>query len=299
MVRISPSLSQTPLMNMRKTSYLLLLLSLLFFSLLSPCYSSTFPFIYGSCTPIKYDPTSSYEANLNSLFTTFLNSATSSNYNKYAISLPNPSPTLFGLYQCRGDVSIADCAACVRSAVSQLGIFCLDACGGTIQLDGCYIRYDNASFLGAEDKTLVLKKCGPPTGRYDTDMLSRRDEVLTSLSNGNGLYRVGSVGYVSGVAQCMGDLGGGECTDCLAEAVERLRGGCGWSVWGDVYLGKCYARYIVGGIYTPAGTVTAAGEGTHRSSSSSGGRADHQGLVRGWWVGILLGVLAILLNSLV
>lgn len=275
----------------------ILLLFFFFFSLLSPSYSSNFLFIYGGCSPIKYDPSSSYQANLNSLFTTLLNSATSAPYDKYAINVPSPSPTLFGVYQCRGDVSISDCASCIRSAVSQIGIVCLDACGGTVQLDGCYIRYDNVSFFGAQDKTLVLKKCGPPTGRYDTDMLSRRDEVLTSLSAGNGLYRVGSVGYVSGVAQCVGDLDGGQCSDCLGEAVERLRGGCGWSVWGDVYLGKCYARYIAGGMYTP-GTVTdtagGAGRGTYRTNR---GRARAQQLVKGLWVGLLLGVFSVLINS--
>ncbi|XP_058079416.1 plasmodesmata-located protein 7-like [Magnolia sinica] len=260
---------------MSKTNLILSFLFLLLSSLPNPSSPSTFSFIYGGCSQIKYDPSSSYQFNLNSLLTSLLNSANFSPYNKYTINAPNPDPTLYGVYQCRGDISTADCSSCVRSAISQIGILCLDTSGATIQLDGCYVKYDNVTFLGVQDKSLVLKKCGPSTGRYDTDMLSRRDEVLTSLGGGTGMYRVGSIGYVSGVGQCVGDLDGGECTDCVSEAVERLRGGCGWSVSGAVYLGKCYAQYVAGGAYTSSGS-----SGAVSSSNEGSGQPVSWG---GWW----------------
>ncbi|RWR75063.1 Gnk2 domain-containing protein [Cinnamomum micranthum f. kanehirae] len=232
------------------SSFLLLITTTIFSFFPAP--SSPSPgasFVYGGCSEIKFENESPFESNLDSLLTSILNSATFSLYNNFTISSPEPHPTLYGLYQCRGDISTADCAACVKDAVSQLPHYCFHSCGGTLQLDACHVRYSNESFLGVPDTTLVLKKCGAGSGLSDTDMLSRRDELLSGLGSGNGGFRVGNIGYVSGMAQCVGDLSGEECTDCLSNAVERLRGGCGAGSWGDVYLSKCYVRYSAGGVY--------------------------------------------------
>lgn len=115
-----------------------------------------------------------------------------------------------------------------------------------MQLEGCYVKYDNATFLGVEDKTVVLKKCGPSIG-YDTDSISRRDAVMASLAGAGGPYRVGGSGQMQGVAQCVGDLSLGECQDCVSYAIGRLKSDCGEAVYGDMFLAKCYARYQTGG----------------------------------------------------
>ncbi|MCI60636.1 cysteine-rich repeat secretory protein 60-like, partial [Trifolium medium] len=57
-----------------------------------------------------------------------------------------------------------DCSSCVAHAVSRAGNICPGVCGGVVQLEGCYVKYDNDKFLGVEDKTIVLKKCGPYVG---------------------------------------------------------------------------------------------------------------------------------------
>lgn len=113
------------------------------------------------------------------------------------------------------------------------------------------MKYDNATFLGVEDKTVVLKKCGPSVG-YDTDAMSVRDAVFLGLTRTGGLYRAGGSGEVQGVAQCVGDLSLGQCQNCLSEAISRLKSDCGTAVYGDMFLAKCYARYSTGGaqIYT-------------------------------------------------
>lgn len=96
---------------------------------------------------------------------------------------------------------------------------------------------------------MVVRKCGPPLGGYDSDWLTRRDEVLGYLvTSGNGLlFRTGESGNVQGVAQCVGDLSGTQCQDCLMEAIGRLKSECGRVSWGDMFLAKCYVRYTNGG----------------------------------------------------
>ncbi|KAH9794588.1 Plasmodesmata-located protein 6 [Citrus sinensis] len=226
---------------------LLLLLLLTTLSILTtPSSSSTETFVFGGCSQQKYTPGSAYENSVNSMLTSLVNSAMFSSYNNFTIQ---GQQTLYGLFQCRGDLSTADCGRCVAHAVSQLGTLCLDSCGGVLQLDGCFVKYDNISFLGVEDKTVVVKKCGPLIG-YDSDASTRRDAVLGYLGSSDGSYkpyRVGGSGDVTGVAQCVGDLSASECQDCLSDAIGRLKTDCGAAKWGDMFLAKCYARYSEGG----------------------------------------------------
>ncbi|XP_068662386.1 plasmodesmata-located protein 7 [Aristolochia californica] len=214
-------------------------------------YSSSDAFLYAGCSQLKYAGDSNFQTNLNSLLTSIVNSATFVSYNNFTISGTSSAGRVYGLYQCRGDLTTSECATCVQHCVSQLGNLCLDSTGGTLQLDGCYVKYDNFSFIGAQDKSLVLKKCGS-TSRYDTDVFARRDEVLGGLANGGGTYRVDSAAYVKGMSQCVGDLSPEACSECVSQASETMKGVCPGSISGEVYLGKCYARFAVGGSYSKA-----------------------------------------------
>ncbi|XP_015895423.2 plasmodesmata-located protein 6 [Ziziphus jujuba] len=224
----------------------------------TPSTSATETFVFGGCSQLKYAPGSPYESNVNSLLTSAVNSAMSTSYNNFTISGSSSSSsqdTVYGLFQCRGDLNGNDCGRCVARAVSQLGTLCVDSFGGALQLEGCFVKYDNSKFLGVEDKTVVVKKCGPSIG-YDSDALTRRDAVLAYLGTSDGSnrpYRVGGSGDVRGEAQCVGDLSASECQDCLSEAIGRLKTECGPAAWGDMFLAKCYARYSEGGSHSRSG----------------------------------------------
>nr|DAD35754.1 TPA_asm: hypothetical protein HUJ06_006394 [Nelumbo nucifera] len=241
----------------------------------SPSSPATDTFIYGGCSQLKYASASAYETNLNSLITSLVNSATFSAYNNFTVTSSNSHDVVYGLYQCRGDLSMPDCSQCIASAVRQLGVLCFDSCGGALQLQGCFIKYDNTTFLGVEDKTVVLKKCGPSTG-YNPDVMSRRDAVLASLTSGGGPYRVGGSEDVQGIAQCVGDLSASECQDCLSQAIGRLRSDCGTAFSGDMFLGKCYARYST----SPAAAGGGGGAGNYYYSQAKNGKRFY---CHGWW----------------
>ncbi|XP_071711982.1 plasmodesmata-located protein 7 [Rutidosis leptorrhynchoides] len=227
------------------------LICLFILSLLHPLHSKTDSFIYAGCSQIKYTQGSTYESNLDSLLTSLVNSATYSSYNKYSISGSTQQDVINGIYQCRGDLAMPDCATCVARAVTQLAPLCSQTCGGAIQLEGCFVKYDNTSFIGVEDKSVVMKKCAPSVG-YDPAVMGRRDAVLASLGSAGGLYRVGGSADVEGVAQCVGDLSNGKCQDCVSEAIGQLKNECGGAVFGDMFLAKCYARYSTSGAHAYA-----------------------------------------------
>ncbi|XP_019459341.1 PREDICTED: cysteine-rich repeat secretory protein 60-like [Lupinus angustifolius] len=244
--------------------FITFLLSLAFFPFQSLSSSHTKTYLYGGCTQQSYTPNSPYESNLDSLLTSLVNSATYSSYNNFTILGSTQQDAVYGLYQCRGDLSMPDCATCVASAVTRTGDLCRQTCGGAMQLDGCFVKYDNATFLGVEDKTVVLKKCGPSVG-YNPEAMGSRDAVLAGLVGSSGPFREGGSGGVRGIAQCTGDLSFGECQDCLSEAISRLKSDCGTADYGDMFLGKCYARYSTGGAHD---TSKAHGKSNNRGAKT-------------------------------
>ncbi|KAK9273433.1 hypothetical protein L1049_018243 [Liquidambar formosana] len=207
-------------------------------------------FIYAGCSQEKYQPNSAFEANHNSLLSSIVTSASQASYNSFALgngTSTTPEGTVFGLYQCRGDLKITDCSQCIESAVNQIGLVCPYSYGAGLQLDGCYVRYEHVDFLGKLDIGLMYKKCSKSVSN-DIEFFRRRDDVLADLQAAIG-FRVSSSGLVEGFAQCLGDLGSADCSSCLAEAVGKLKNLCGSAAAADVYLGQCYARYWASGYY--------------------------------------------------
>ncbi|KAD2393599.1 hypothetical protein E3N88_40576 [Mikania micrantha] len=197
--------------------------------------------IYVRCSQLNFTLTTPYESSINSLFTSLVDSASIYNFNKFEISPQNDA--VYGLFQCRGDLNSLNCKDCVVSAISELKTACPMSTNGEIQLEGCYVKYDNMSFFGVQEKSEVCRRCGPSIG-YNSDVLNRIDGALAYLVGGNGQYfRGGDFGSIEGVAQCLQDLSLSDCQDCLSEACGRLRTECEMSTWGDMYLGKCYIRY--------------------------------------------------------
>lgn len=210
-------------------------------------------FIYAGCSQEKYAPNSPFEGNLNSFLASVVSSSSQASYNTYAIgngtSTPTPEggTTVYGLYQCRGDVQTVDCHRCMESAVNQIGLVCPYSYGASLQLEGCYIRYAHANFLGTPDTSLKFKKCSKSVNN-DVEFFRRRDDVLADLQAAIG-FKVSSSGLVEGFAQCLGDLSSSDCSSCLGDAVGKLKSMCGSAAAADVFLGQCYARYWASGYY--------------------------------------------------
>ncbi|KAL4361297.1 hypothetical protein GQ457_04G032450 [Hibiscus cannabinus] len=207
-------------------------------------------FIYAGCSQDKYASGSPFEGNLNSFLSSVVSSSSQVSYNTYAVgngSSTPPEATLYGLYQCRGDLQKADCTRCMQSAVNQIVLVCPYSNGASLQLEGCFLRYDHANFLGVPDTSLKFKKCSKSVN-HDVEFYKRRDDVLDDLESAIG-FKVSSSGLVEGFAQCLGDLSASDCSSCLAVAVGDLKSLCGSTEAAAVFLGQCYARYWASGYY--------------------------------------------------
>ncbi|XP_038682633.1 plasmodesmata-located protein 8 isoform X1 [Tripterygium wilfordii] len=206
-------------------------------------------FIYAGCSQDKYTPNSPFEANINSFLSSIVSSSSLSIYNSFALGNGTSSPedALYGLYQCRGDLQTTDCSKCIEGAVNQIGLVCPYSYGASLQLEGCYVRYEHVDFLGKLDTSLRYKKCGKSVNN-DVEFFRRRDDVIADLQTGIG-FKVSSSGLVEGFSQCLGDLSSSDCSNCLADAVGKLKNLCGSAAAANVFLAQCYARYWASGYY--------------------------------------------------
>ncbi|KAG8391639.1 hypothetical protein BUALT_Bualt01G0208300 [Buddleja alternifolia] len=212
-------------------------------------------FIYSGCSQVKYQPNSPYETNLNSLLSSIVAASSQTLYNAFAIGNDTAAPpdaAAYGLYQCRGDLKTTDCSTCISTLISQIELLCPYTNGASLQLDRCFVRYEDTDFLGKIDTSVRYKKCSPTRrGNDDVEFLRRRDGVLGDLQAAVG-FRVSVTGAVEGYAQCLGDLSAADCSDCLGEAVAEVKSLCGSAAAGDVFLAQCYVRYWEAGYYDAA-----------------------------------------------
>lgn len=180
-----------------------------------------------------------------------MSSSSQALYNRFAVGNDTNASlesSIYGLYQCRGDVSTPICAKCVEGAVSQVEVVCPYSYSATLQFDECLVRFENSDFFGKLDASLRFKKCSKSVSN-DAQSLKRRDDVLIELGEVDQGFRVSSSGPIEGFSQCLGDLNSNDCTTCLVEAISKLKSICGSSEAGDVFLDQCYMRYWASGYY--------------------------------------------------
>lgn len=246
-----------------------LILSLILLANFSiPGFSSDYTnMVFKGCADQNFpDFNGVYKQTLKNLLDTLMSQSSAAKF--YKTTSGDGSSAVNGLFQCRGDLSNDECYACVKRAPAVAQKLCGEALAARIQLNGCYLRYEIAGFRQASGTELLYKVCGS-TRASGTGFGERLDTALGEIVKGVGSGRSGGFyagGYQSVyvLGQCEGDLGGGECVNCVKSAVERAKSECGASISGQIYFQECYISYT----YYPNGVP--ANNNDQKSLSSSG-----------------------------
>ncbi|CAL0300011.1 unnamed protein product [Lupinus luteus] len=169
----------------------------------------------------------------------------------------NNTSIISGLFQCRKDITTQDCFTCVNSLPHMSNTLCSNSISARVQLDGCYIKYEQEKVLETSDEELSdqsdsnllhYKICGEISSVTNyVEFRELMDEAFVELENGivnsDGYYRVNYKG-VQLMAQCEGDSETCECSRCVYAAVEIAKEQCGTSLSAQIYLDKCFISYI-------------------------------------------------------
>ncbi|XP_009618146.1 cysteine-rich receptor-like protein kinase 42 [Nicotiana tomentosiformis] len=169
-------------------------------------------------------------------------------------SLSSNSPDIYGLAKCHNDLSQDECKLCFVEAKDKLNT-CIPAPGGSVYLDGCFLRYENYDFFDESvQKNSSSYVCGVPTDITNDqymkrDFAARVDRAIANVTSmsvvnkgfGATIVKSGLLA-VYALGQCWDSLDVEICTKCLNNAGDMIRK-CLPAAEGKAMNAGCYLRY--------------------------------------------------------
>jgi hypothetical protein len=207
------------------------------------------PFTYGLCNVNKYSNGSEYERNVNRVLQYLVNAATpTGGLATYTYG------GVYGLLQCRPDVSHHDCQICSAAASQMAYQECPNAIGARIQLEFCFIRYENYSFVSALD-TKVAYALENVKSNHDIQAFNHTlGNLMETLAGeaplnvnkfATGAWVVNSSVTVYGLEMCLRTLSAPDCGVCLREAIGAMNDCCSSQIGAQLYLVSCSVRFEI------------------------------------------------------
>eukprot|EP01018_Ginkgo_biloba_P036587 Gb_35038 [translate_table: standard] len=204
-----------------------------------------------------YTNSSTFVSNLNRVLDELAEKTSETGFNtsSYGRS-PN---AVYGLLQCRGDLSQQECYNCSQKAKMSIRQSCGNDIGGRGWFDtpsykgfGCFLRYENYSFISTLDTLGYylwnLNNISNPdefdhTVRSLLHNLSVKassptNKAFAAESSIDSLFRT-----INGMVQCWRDISVSDCQSCLSTAIETLFGYSHGKQGGVAVLGSCFVRY--------------------------------------------------------
>lgn len=159
---------------------------------------------------------------------------------------------VYGLAQCRGDVSSNDCSSCIQDAAKEIRNLCPNQADAKIWYDYCFLRYSTDKFFGEVDTSGVYlinvqnvtdpevfnKKLAALMDRIDSEAVKP-----TSNGLGKGKSDISEFIRLYALVQCTRDLSQINCAQCLAIAISNFPTVCGNKRGCRVLYSSCYVRY--------------------------------------------------------
>ncbi|KAG6677812.1 hypothetical protein I3842_14G045800 [Carya illinoinensis] len=194
---------------------------------------------------------SQISVNIDRLLAELVSKTSSNGY--VATSFGRGNDQVFGLAQCRGDVSSTDCSSCIQDAAKLIRQRCPNQADSRIWYDYCFLRYNNKSFAGEVDTSVGIfyfnvdtvtdpenfnKKLGALTDEIRARAIEPKNEGL-----GKGDTKLSSLVTLYALVQCTRDLSQIDCAQCLAIAVGNFETICSNRKGCRVLYSSCYVRY--------------------------------------------------------
>ncbi|VFQ96202.1 unnamed protein product [Cuscuta campestris] len=203
-----------------------------------------------------YAPNSTYRSNLNSLLSALASNATRQN-GFYNSTFGRGVSAAYGLFMCRGDVSVSDCRACVLDAGEQILKACPVQTDAVIWYDNCMLRYSKASMFGRSDASIVLimrnTQNDSQPARFMDSVGNTLNAVAVAAAAGDGSGRkfatlkanFSAFEKIYALGQCTPDLSELDCRSCLTSGIGQLPGCCYSAKGARTVYPSCNVRYEV------------------------------------------------------
>lgn len=213
--------------------------------------------VWVDCENSQYRNGSAFKNNLNKVLDSLVKNVypTGFNTSSSVVQGKNSNSSVYGLVQCRGDLDSSDCKQCVSTAKAELVQRCQNI-SGLIQLDGCFLRYDNHNFYSNIETTPTNLICNGGTSSQPqnfTDAVNARllnitDKAAQSpqlFAADYSLAVPSLMEHIYIIAECWRDLSQTSCGSCLTSAYSAIES-CETGAIGAQFESKnCYLRYEV------------------------------------------------------
>lgn len=265
------------------SAFLILFATLAFQTYPNVASSEYFNLVFKGCSRQSFGGNIAFQQSVTALFSSLVAQSSSNSFSKATAG--SGETALSGLFQCRGDLSNAECSSCIRRIVEMPSTLCGDAVAVRIQLTGCYLLYQVSNFPQISGTQMLYKTCSQSEGSYEEKRDTAFAGVETGIAGKSGFYAT-TYASVYVIAQCEGDLSVGDCGACVKEAVQRAEVECGKAISGQVYLNRCYLSYS----YYPNGVTghSSLGSGQQQQTGKT------VAIVVGGTAALLFGVICLL-----
>ncbi|XP_057451344.1 cysteine-rich receptor-like protein kinase 10 isoform X2 [Lotus japonicus] len=196
--------------------------------------------------------TPAYKTNLEKLLSLLSSDATTSKgYNHTSIGT-NTADAVYGLYDCRGDVTGSFCQFCVSNAASDVLQRCPNRASAVMWFNFCILRYSNHNFFGnlttnPSWQILGTKNITDPTEPQKAEeymqSLVREATVETNKLYARGEFNLSHSEERYAFVQCSRDITKEECSDCLEEMLGKVPKCCGTKKGWQILAPSCLIKY--------------------------------------------------------
>eukprot|EP01018_Ginkgo_biloba_P006021 Gb_41606 [translate_table: standard] len=206
------------------------------------------------CSPNKYVNGSAFRENLNSVLASLAKNVSATGFATSAEGRETPD-RVYGLAQCRNDLSSSDCSQCFAQAEKQIEKYCSGVNGARMIMDGCFLRYENSSFYDQAVDPGFSNVCGSQNSTQPLDFNRTTQKLLNEINvnaTANGGFAEGSMVQSSpaatttttvyALAMCRRSLSNDSCAQCL-QAAQNLTLQCLPRRDGKGLEAGCYLRY--------------------------------------------------------
>jgi len=193
---------------------------------------------------------SAYQTNLDRILTWMPSDAgTSNGYNHTTIGT---NSSVYGLYDCGGDLAGYFCQFCISTAAREAPQLCPNRVSAVVWNDHCVIRYSNEDFFGKALTYPIWHTLGTKNISNMTEIqISEafvRSLIRKATNETNQLYykegfNLSATESRYGVVQCTRDLTKEGCRQCLEEIYAEVPKCCEPKVPWMVWSGSCLIRY--------------------------------------------------------
>ncbi|KAI3698084.1 hypothetical protein L6452_31196 [Arctium lappa] len=205
-----------------------------------------------------YTPNSTYGRNLDATLSFLPN--TNSGYGFYNFSVGQGPDTANAISLCRGDAEPGMCQSCLNESIVQLRQACPNQREAIIynDYDICYLWYSNATLLGNfnMDHDLIYL-CDPNSTTSNKEQLNElllpfMSKLSREAAAGGSLlkFAMGNVTSLAfptiyGLTQCVPNLSGRQCSDCLEYTISQIPSYCDGNVGGSMGSPSCTIRFQI------------------------------------------------------